>query len=90
MDDKIILTDNGKKVLNYMQAHDEVLVGKDMIDFTGIKGIYPVLNSLVKHGLVEGAEPVSRDFTNSKGETKPKDYKTYRLTEFGRNFIIED
>ena len=90
MDDKIILTDNGKKVLSYFQEHDETLVGKDMIELTGIKGIYPVLNSLVKHGLVEGAEPVTRDFTNNKGETKPKDYKTYRLTNFGRNFNIED
>ena len=44
MDDKIILTDNGKKVLVFMQNHDSTLVGKDMIEMTGIKGIYPVLN----------------------------------------------
>jgi hypothetical protein len=87
--DKIILTDNAKAVLGFMQEHDEVLVGKDMIDMTGIKGIYPVLNSLIKHELVEQAEPVSRMFTNNKGETKPKEYKTYRLTDFGRNYIIE-
>ena len=74
----ITLTDNGKRVLGFMQSHDEVWVGKDMIDMTGIKGIYPVLNSLVKHGLVEMADPVVRDFTNNKGETKPKEYKTYR------------
>ena len=57
---------------------------------TGIRGIYPVLNSLVRHGLVENAEPVTRDFTNNKGETKPKDYKTYRLTEFGRKFSVNN
>lgn len=73
-----------------MQNHDSTLVGKDMIDLTGIKGIYPVLNSLVRHGLIENAEPVTRDFTNQKGETKPKDYKTYRLTDFGRSFSIND
>jgi len=87
--DKIVLTDNGKRVLEFMQGHDEVLVGKDMIDMTGIKGIYPVLNSLIKHGLVANAEPMVRDFTNNKGETKPKEYKTYCLTDAGRAFIIE-
>ena len=90
MDDKIILTDNGKKVLVFMQDHDLTLVGKDMIEMTGIKGIYPVLNSLIRHGLIENGEPVTRDFTNSKGDTKPKDYKTYRLTEFGRKFSVND
>ena len=88
--DQIILTDNGKKVLKFMQNHDEVLVGKDMIEMTGVKGIYPVLNSLVRHGLVENAELVTRDFVNNKGESKPKDYKTYRLTEAGRTFIVQE
>lgn len=88
--DNIILTDNGKTVLRYMQKHDGILVGKDMIDLTGIKGIYPVLNSLIRRGLIENAEPVTRDFTNAKGETKPKDYKTYCLTNFGRTFLIND
>lgn len=84
--DKIVLTDNAKAVLEFMQANDRVLVGKDMIEMTGIKGIYPVLNSLIKKELVEQAEPVMRDFTNNKGETKPKEYKTYKLTELGRNY----
>ena len=88
--DEIILTDKGKLLLKYMQSHDEVLVGKDLIDFTGIKGIYPVLRSLISKKLVEEYEPVTRDFTNIKGETKPKEYKTYRLTDFGRKFSIED
>lgn len=87
--DQITLTDNGKRVLGFMQEHDEIMVGKDMIEMTGIKGIYPVLNSLIKKGLVEQAEPVIRDFTNNKGETKPKEYKTYVLTDAGRAFIIE-
>ena len=89
MEDKIILTDNGKKVLAYMQSHDRLLVGKDIAEETGIKGIYPVLNSLVNKGLVEKGEPETREFTNNKGETKPKDYKTYQLTEKGRNYIID-
>ena len=85
---EITLTDNGKRVLSFMQAHDEILVGKDMIEMTGIKGIYPVLNSLIKHELVEQADPVVRPFTNNKGETKDKEYKTYRLTDAGRAFSI--
>ena len=88
MVDDIILTDNGKKVLAFMQKNDVVWVGKDMIDKTGIKGIYPVLNSLIRRGLIENAEPVTRMFVNSKGEEKPKDYKTYYLTDFGRTYLI--
>ena len=80
------LTDNGKRVLAFMQEHDEVLVGKDMIEMTGIKGIYPVLNSLINNGLVEPASPIVRDFTNNKGVTQPKEYKTYRLTDAGRAY----
>ena len=45
MSEKITLTDNGKKVLTFMLAHYEVFCGIDLIDMTGIKGIYPVLNS---------------------------------------------
>lgn len=86
--DEIILTDNGKTVLKFMQDHDEVLVGKDLIDLTGIKGIYPVLNSLKNKGLINESEPITRDFTNSKGETKPKAYKTYQLTDLGRHFEL--
>lgn len=90
MKDKIILTDNGKKLLNYLQEHDQVWVGKDLIELTNIKGIYPVLNSLIFNGLVARAEPVSRVVTNEKGESRPYDYKTYELTEMGRYFQITD
>lgn len=86
--EEIRLTDNARKLLAFMQEHDEVLVGKDMIDMTGIKGIYPVLNSLIKHELVEQDEDVVRDFTNIKGVTEPHSYKTYKLTEKGRAFEL--
>lgn len=90
MDDQIILTDNGKRILEFMQVHDETFVGKDMVNMTGIKGVYGVLESLVRKGLVEKADPLTRDFTNNKGITKPKEYITYQLTPFGRNFRIDD
>lgn len=85
---EITLTDNGKKVLSFMQSEDKTFVGKDMIEMTGINGIYPVLNSLIKKGLVEQGEPVVRPFTNNKGETKDKEYKTYHLTDAGRAFAL--
>lgn len=84
--DKIILTDNGLRILHYMQEHDKVWVGKELGEETEIKGIYSVLNSLIKKGLVEQSEPVDRDFTNNKGETSIKSYKTYVLTEAGKSF----
>lgn len=84
--DNIILTDNCKRALAFMQEHDQVWVGKDLIDATGIKGIYPVLNSLIKKELVKNDELVVRPFTNNKGETKDKEYKTYVLTDAGRAF----
>lgn len=84
--EKFLLTDNAKKVLSFMQEHDEVLVGKDMIDMTGIKGIYPVLNSLIRNGLVEQGESVVRPFTNIKGVTAQHEYKTYKLTDAGRAY----
>lgn len=86
--DEIILTDNGKKLLAFMQKNDQILVGKDLIELTSIKGIYPVLNSLKVKGLVCEETPIIRDFTNAKGEIKPKEYKTYALTDKGRNFEI--
>jgi DNA-binding PadR family transcriptional regulator len=90
MDNKIILTDNGKRVLAYLKENDKTFVGKDLGEDLGIKGIYPVLNSLIRNGLVEQGEPVTRDFTNNKGVTSPKDYKTYQLTDAGRAYTVED
>ena len=47
MDEKIILTDHGKKVLTFMQSHTDLTVGKDIGAATGVGGIYAVLNSLI-------------------------------------------
>lgn len=87
--DNIILTDKGISVLWFLQDHDQVWVGKDLIELTGVKGIYPVLNSLIRNGLVEKDEDIVRDFTNNKGETQPKTYKTFKLTELGRAFDLD-
>jgi hypothetical protein len=84
----IILTDNGNKLLLFLQRNDQVFVGKDLIELTGIKGIYPVLNSLIKHGLVQQCDAAVRDFTNKNGKTFPKEYKTYSLTDKGRAYEI--
>ena len=88
-DDRIILTDNGKKVLIYLQETHRLnsnldIVGKDIGEATNIKGVYSVLESLVRRNLVEKGQPVERLFTNNNGETKPKMYKTYRITQIGQ------
>ena len=85
---EFILTDNGKKVLSYMQKKNSTVVGKDMGEELEMKGIYLVLKSLIKHELVTNDATITRDFTNNKGETKPKEYKTYKLTDLGKNYII--
>lgn len=86
--EQFILTDNGKKVLSYMQKKNSTVVGKDMGEELEMKGIYLVLKSLIKHELVTNDATITRDFTNNKGETKPKEYKTYKLTDLGKNYII--
>lgn len=89
----IVLTDNGKKILTFMRnnipATGTYWVGKDIEEQSGIKGAYSTLNSLVNRGLVEKGEPITRDFTNNKGETKPHEYQTYILTELGRHFVLD-
>lgn len=84
MDDTEILTPHCMTLLKFLQSNDKIYVGKDLIELTGIKGIYPVINSLVKRKLVQSAEPVMRPFTNKNGKTEMKEYKTYELTDFGR------
>lgn len=90
LEKEIVLTDNGKELLSYWQTHDSVYVGKDLTELTGIKGIYSVINSLMRNGLVEEDEPITRPFTNSKGVTSDKIYKTYKMTDAGRKFVINN
>ncbi len=87
--DEIKLTDNCKKALAFLQDNDQEWVGSDLAEASGIKGIHPVMNSLFKNGLVEKGS-AERPFTNKKGETAPKAYVTYRLTEKGRSYVIAD
>ncbi len=88
MDDTEILTPHCGTVLSFFQHNDQTFVGKDLIELTGIKGVYPVLNSLVKKRLLQPAEPVMRPFTDKNGKVQIKEYKTYELTDRGREFKI--
>ena len=82
------LTDNCIKALSFLQQHEGEWVGSDLADAAGIKGIHPVMNSLVIRKLAaKGA--VVREFTNSKGITMPKEYVTYYLTDAGKNYIFD-
>jgi hypothetical protein len=85
------LTPNCKIALEYMQEHinempDEGWVGSDLGNLTNLKGIHPIMNSLVKRGLVDKGT-TTRDFTNKAGVTAPKEYVTYMLTDAGKDFI---
>lgn len=77
------LTDNAKKVLAFLQENDREWVGADLGEAAGIRGIHPVMNSLVKRGYAEKGSEV-RPFTNKKGEKGEKAYVTYFLTDAGR------
>ena len=88
MKSKIILTDNGERLLSFLQKNDSTWTGKELETLTEIKGIYFVINSLAKNGLVEYVEDVERDIVNSRGERISRPYKAYHLTEKGRSFII--
>lgn len=89
MDTRIILTDNGAKLLTYLQENDKVWVGKDLGEATQIKGVYPVINSLVRNSLVEYVGEIEREVIDSRNnKTVIRPYKTYQLTDKGRAFII--
>ena len=88
--ERIVLTDNGKRVLKFLQESDkEELVGKDIGDELSLKGIYPVLTSLINKNLVTKVGTVKRTVVNSKGKEVEKQYITYGLTDIGRSFVIE-
>lgn len=90
MSEKVLgpLTDNCKIALEFLQSNDQEWVGSDLAAASGVKGIHPVMNSLVKRGLVVKGT-ATRDFTSKAGVTMPKDYVTYSLTDAGRDYIIE-
>lgn len=90
MSEKVLgpLTDNSKAALAFLQDNDQEWVGSDLANASGVRGIHPVMNALVKRGLVVKGT-ATRDFTNKAGVTMPKDYVTYRLTDAGRDYIIE-
>ena len=90
-EEKIVLTPNGMKVLEYFQSLEGgniQIVGKDLADILDIKGIYPVLNSLKMKGLINEVTSTARLFVNNKGASQVKEYKTYSLTQKGKDFPI--
>lgn len=85
--ENFILTPNCRVVLDYLYKNDQTFVGKDLIELTGIKGIYSALNSLCNKGLVEKQEPVVRDYVGKDGKVSQYEYKTYRITDDGRYYV---
>lgn len=79
-DEKSALTENGKRLLGFLQEHSDTPTWKarDVADQLGIssRGISSVFRKLVSDGFCEklGKDPVV----------------IYALTDFGRNYKIED
>lgn len=76
-DDKPVLTDNGKLILDYMQKTDTpTMKAKDIAEglFISSRGVSGALRKLVNDGFCEkvGQDPV-----------------IYTLTEKGKNFVID-
>ena len=82
------LTDNAKKVLAFLQENDQEWVGADLGEAADVRGIHPVMNSLVRRGYADKGSKVL-PFTNKKGETGEKPYVTYFLTDAGRAVVID-
>lgn len=82
------LTDNAKKVLAFLQENDQEWVGADLGEAADVRGIHPVMNSLVRRGYADKGSKVL-PFTNKKGESGEKPYVTYFLTDAGRAVVID-
>ncbi len=88
MEDMIILTDNGKKILRYMQKNDKVFLGKDLAEILDIKGSGQSFSALIRRGLLDKDEPVIKTVEDRNGVLRTREYTTYVLTDMGRNFEI--
>ena len=77
--DKPVLTDSGKRILDYLQKNPDkvMLKARDIAEdlYISSRGVSGALRKLVSDGFVEkmGESPV-----------------IYSITEKGKNFIIED
>jgi DNA-binding MarR family transcriptional regulator len=91
MADKITLNPNQTLAFEYLQGQDTPVTGRVIAEATGLnpQGIHGVLNSLVKKGLVEKAEPVIMRFVDKNGLESDHSYVTYRLTAAGVEFVQE-
>ncbi len=84
MDEK--LTPKSELVVSTLRAADEPVVGLDLGEQLGMKGIYGILTSLIKKGLVEIVDTVERIVPNAKGENVVREYKRYALTDKGLGY----
>ena len=88
MEDMIILTDNGKKILRYMQQNDKIFLGKDLAEILDIKGSGQSFGALIRRGLLDKDEPIIKKVEDRNGVLRTREYTTYVLTDMGRNFEV--
>lgn len=88
---KIELTEKAALALEFLQGAEGNLTGAQIAEATGLnpRGVHGVLNSLVKHGLIDKGDKVAMSVVNKDGLTEERLYVTYFVTEAGASFIAE-
>lgn len=85
-----ILTPGCKTVLEFLQENErEYWVGVDIAAKLGVKGIYSMLNSLIKKGYVINGDVEEREIIEKNGKRSVYPYVTYKLTQKGRDANVE-
>ena len=80
----IVLTDNCMTLLQFLQNNDHVWIGKELYDTLNMPGIYSVINSLIRNGLVQYCGDTVCEVPDKNGNICSRTYKTYSLTDAGR------
>lgn len=94
MAERINLTEKSAMVLAFLQGNPGGYFGDQIADATDLnpRGIHGVLNSLVKHGLIEkekALREVAAVDKDGNEKTVEKEYTVYSLTDAGTAFVIE-
>lgn len=83
------LTEKGLNALGYLKENTDGAIGLDIAEALGLgKGVYGVLNSLVKRELVGKLDnKITRKVIGKDGVEVEREYVSYFATEAGMNFV---
>ena len=85
----IVLTDNCMTLLQFLQNNDHVWIGKELNDTLNMPGIYSVIKSLIRNGLVQYCGDTVCEVPDKNGNICSRTYKTYSLTDAGRAWSFQ-